>query len=146
VRAALATTGLPLFPDGAPFLFWEQYVNLQGYLFTAMGVAVVLVGALSYLVLWSWVGCLVLTAGLVVCLVETYGFMGIFGIKLSAIPAVSLVSSVRARRPAAAHSVEDVVCVCMCVCMCVCLCLRVHVFGEACMSCASCRATISWRS
>lgn len=86
--------GLPNFPSGIPFLFWEQYLTLRQSLGVAIlcALAAVFVTISVLLVnLWTAVMVTVAVAALVFQLI---GFMGIIGIKLSAIPAVLLVVSV----------------------------------------------------
>ncbi|XP_022105455.1 protein patched homolog 1-like isoform X2 [Acanthaster planci] len=86
--------GLPNYPMGVPFTFWEQYLDLRFYL--ALSLLSVL-GA-SFLVLaillanpWA---ALILVCILGMITTELFGFMGLLGIKLSAIPAVTLIISV----------------------------------------------------
>lgn len=86
--------GLPNFPSGIPFLFWEQYLTLR----QSLGVAILCaLGAVFFIIsvllvnLWTAMMVTVAVAALVFQLI---GFMGITGIKLSAIPAVLLVVSV----------------------------------------------------
>lgn len=86
--------GLPNFPSGIPFLFWEQYMGLRSRLgialLAALGASVAVVGIL---LLNFWAALLVGTslAGVVL---QLLGIMGLCGIKLSAVPAVLLVVSV----------------------------------------------------
>nr|CAD7195037.1 unnamed protein product [Timema douglasi] len=63
--------GLPNYPSGIPFLFWEQYLGLRH-----LWAATLVVGALAAIVL------------------QLLGLMGVLGIKLSAVPAVLLVVAV----------------------------------------------------
>ncbi|XP_020282533.1 protein patched isoform X4 [Pseudomyrmex gracilis] len=86
--------GLPNFPSGIPFLFWEQYMDLRVCLgmalLAALSASVVVVGVLL-LNLWAalLVGCSLATVVL-----QLLGIMGLCDIKLSAVPAVLLVISV----------------------------------------------------
>ncbi|XP_012231499.1 protein patched [Linepithema humile] len=86
--------GLPNFPSGIPFLFWEQYMDLRSWLgfalLTALGVSVVVV---AVLLLNMWAALLV-GISLASVVLQLLGIMGIFGIKLSAVSAVLLVVSV----------------------------------------------------
>lgn len=86
--------GLPNFPSGIPFLFWEQYINLRKSLAMAVGlalVAVFIVISVTLLNVWAALFVISILAGMVV---QLTGIMGILGIKLSAIPAVILIIAV----------------------------------------------------
>nr|WJJ61139.1 Patched [Patiria miniata] len=86
--------GLPNYPMGVPFTFWEQYLDLRFYLALSL---VSVLGA-SFLVMTvtlanPWAA-LILVCVLGMITTELFGFMGLLGIKLSAIPAVTLIISV----------------------------------------------------
>ncbi|XP_072918995.1 protein patched homolog 1 [Hemitrygon akajei] len=82
------------YPNGYPFLFWEQYIGLRHWLLLTVSIVLActfLVCALLLLNPW--------TAGIIVFIlammtVELFGIMGLMGIKLSAIPVVILIASV----------------------------------------------------
>ncbi|XP_076001195.1 protein patched homolog 1 isoform X2 [Genypterus blacodes] len=82
------------YPNGYPFLFWEQYIGLRHWFLLAISVVLActfLVCAMLLLNPW--------TAGIIVFIlammtVELFGIMGLIGIKLSAIPVVILIASV----------------------------------------------------
>ncbi|CAG5128611.1 unnamed protein product, partial [Candidula unifasciata] len=85
--------GLPNFPTGVPFTFYEQYINLRFYL----TLSIVCVLAVTFVVLTvvlmnPWIAFLVVFV-LTMIIVELFGFMGMMGIKLSAVPAVILIMS-----------------------------------------------------
>lgn len=86
--------GLPNFPSGIPFLFWEQYMDLRSYLgialLSALGASVAVVGVLL-LNLWA---ALLVGTSLASVVLQLFGIMGLAGIKLNAVPAVLLVVSV----------------------------------------------------
>ena len=86
--------GLPNFPSGIPFMFWEQYMDLRSCLgialLAALGSSVFVVGILL-LNLWAAILVGISLAGVVL---QLLGIMGLCGIKLSAVPAVLLVVSV----------------------------------------------------
>jgi len=86
--------GLPNFPSGIPFLFWEQYMDLRSCLVIALLIALVAsVIVVGVLLLNMWAAVLVgLSLGAVV--LQLLGIMGLCNIKLSAVPAVLLVVSV----------------------------------------------------
>ncbi|RXG51790.1 Protein patched, partial [Armadillidium vulgare] len=86
--------GLPNFPSGVPFTFWEQYINLRFYLLLAL---VTVLGTVFILLSVSLVN--VWAASLVVLILATLvlqlsGLLGLFGLKLSAAPAIMLIISV----------------------------------------------------
>nr|KAG5702217.1 hypothetical protein BaRGS_033929 [Batillaria attramentaria] len=86
--------GLPNYPSGVPFTFWEQYINLRFFLLLAL----LCVLTTTFLVLTitlmnPWLAA-VLVVVLAMILVELFGFMGLVGIKLSAAPAVILIMTV----------------------------------------------------
>eukprot|EP00063_Salmo_salar_P051682 XP_014026517.1 PREDICTED: protein patched homolog 1 isoform X1 [Salmo salar] len=86
--------GLPSYPNGYPFLFWEQYVGLRHWLLLSISVVLActfLVCALFLLNPWT-AGIIVLVLSLMT--VELFGMMGLIGIKLSAVPVVILIASV----------------------------------------------------
>ncbi|XP_062849076.1 protein patched homolog 1 [Trichomycterus rosablanca] len=86
--------GVPNYPNGYPFLFWEQYIGLRHWFLLAVSIVLActfLVCAILMLNPW--------TAGVIVFIlammtVELFGIMGLIGIKLSAIPVVILIASV----------------------------------------------------
>ncbi|XP_034476659.1 protein patched [Drosophila innubila] len=86
--------GLPNYPSGIPFIFWEQYMTLRSslalILVCALLAALVLV---SLLLLSVWAAVLVIITVLA-SLVQIFGAMTLLGIKLSAIPAVILILGV----------------------------------------------------
>lgn len=90
----LKERGLPNYPSGIPFTYWEQYINLRYYLLLSL---LCILGAifvvLSVILLNLWAST-ILVAVLTLITVELFGFMGLVGIKLSAVPAVVLVVSV----------------------------------------------------
>ena len=86
--------GLPNFPAGVPFTFWEQYVGLRFFLGLALlcvFVAVFLVISVVLMNAWA-AGLVVLVIGLTV--LQLLGVMGLLGLRLSAVPAVILIMSV----------------------------------------------------
>uniref|UniRef100_A0A4W3IA38 Patched 2 n=1 Tax=Callorhinchus milii TaxID=7868 RepID=A0A4W3IA38_CALMI len=86
--------GVLNYPNGYPFLFWEQYIGLRHWFLLSISIVLActfLVCALLLLNPW--------TAGIIVFIlammtVELFGIMGLIGIKLSAIPVVILIASV----------------------------------------------------
>ncbi|XP_056600357.1 protein patched homolog 1 [Triplophysa dalaica] len=86
--------GIKNYPNGYPFLFWEQYIGLRHWFLLSISIVLActfLVCAILLLNPW--------TAGVIVFIlammtVELFGIMGLIGIKLSAIPVVILIASV----------------------------------------------------
>ncbi|KAJ8039814.1 Protein patched-like 1 [Holothuria leucospilota] len=86
--------GLPNYPMGVPFTFWEQYLNLRHYLM--MSLACVLGGTfviITLMLINPWAA-IILVFVLGMLLVQLFGFMGLIGLKLSAIPVATLIISV----------------------------------------------------
>ena len=86
--------GLPNFPAGIPFTFWEQYLKLRFFLFLALAcvlVAIFLVLCVSLMSIWAATVTVFVLAAMVL---ELFGVMGLLGIKLSAAPAVILIMAV----------------------------------------------------
>ncbi|CAH6795737.1 Ptch1 [Phodopus roborovskii] len=86
--------GLSSYPNGYPFLFWEQYISLRHWLLLAISVVLActfLVCAVFLLNPWT-AGIIVMVLALMT--VELFGMMGLIGIKLSAVPVVILIASV----------------------------------------------------
>lgn len=86
--------GLPNYPSGIPFIFWEQYITLRTYLsliiLCALCAAFICVGIL---LLSLWAASLIVFNA-VATLIQLLCIMTLLDIKLSAIPAVILVLSV----------------------------------------------------
>ena len=80
--------GLPNFPTGNPFTFWEQYINLPFWLLIALASILLAIFVATSFLLWSfWVGVVtVVVIGSIV--VQLYGVMEFLGVTLSAVPAV----------------------------------------------------------
>uniref|UniRef100_H3A349 Patched 1 n=1 Tax=Latimeria chalumnae TaxID=7897 RepID=H3A349_LATCH len=86
--------GVPSYPNGYPFLFWEQYIWLRHWLLLSISVVLActfLVCALFLLNPWT---AMIIVLILVLMTMELFGMMGLIGIKLSAVPVVILIASV----------------------------------------------------
>lgn len=94
ICARFEERGLPNFPSGIPFLFWEQYLALRSGLALALVCALAAIFILSSALLLNvWAAFLVvLSMGSVV--LQLLGLMGAVGMQLSAVPAVLLVVAV----------------------------------------------------
>ena len=89
-----AFRGLPNFPHGIPFTFWEQYIGLRFYLLLALASALAAVFLVITVLLASpWAAAVIcfITASIVG---QLFGALGLLGIKLSAVPAVILILGV----------------------------------------------------
>ncbi|XP_064605910.1 protein patched homolog 1-like [Liolophura sinensis] len=86
--------GLPNYPSGIPFTFWEQYLHLRFYLLMALlcilGVTFVVI---CFCLMNPWAAAVVVFV-LSMMVVELFGVMGIIGVRLSAVPAVILIVAV----------------------------------------------------
>ncbi|KAI1900066.1 hypothetical protein AGOR_G00046210 [Albula goreensis] len=86
--------GLPSYPNGYPFLFWEQYVGLRHWLLLSISVVLACTFLVCALFLLNpWTACIIVLV-LSLMTVELFGMMGLIGIKLSAVPVVILIASV----------------------------------------------------
>ncbi|KAF6216434.1 hypothetical protein GE061_000776 [Apolygus lucorum] len=85
---------LPNFPTGIPFLFWEQYMHLRSTLGIAILVALGSVFVVVSILLLNVKTAALIVGMLAVVVLQLIGLMGVFSIKLSAIPAVLLVISI----------------------------------------------------
>ncbi|XP_043941698.1 protein patched homolog 2 [Protopterus annectens] len=89
-----AQKGISSYPNGYPFLFWEQYIGLRHWFLLSVSIVLACTFFVCALLLLNpW------TAGIIVFVlammtVELFGIMGLIGIKLSAIPVVILIASV----------------------------------------------------
>ncbi|KAH8321529.1 hypothetical protein KR074_007690 [Drosophila pseudoananassae] len=86
--------GLPNYPSGIPFMFWEQYMSLRSSL--AMILACVFLAALVLvsLILLSVYAAVIVILSVLASLAQIFGAMTVLGIQLSAIPSVILILSV----------------------------------------------------
>lgn len=86
--------GLPNFPSGIIFSFWEQYINLRFFLMLAViAVLVAEFVVITVVLLNPWAAIIVVVV-MATVVVELFGFMGLVSIKLSAIPAVILILTI----------------------------------------------------
>uniref|UniRef100_A0A914XVY2 SSD domain-containing protein n=1 Tax=Plectus sambesii TaxID=2011161 RepID=A0A914XVY2_9BILA len=89
-----ADAGLPNFPSGLPFTFWEQYLHLTNNLLVAI---LLITGAvflvISLLLLNPWTSSIVVLIVLIM-VVELAGFMGWAGLKLNPVSAVTIITAV----------------------------------------------------
>lgn len=86
--------GLPSYPSGIPFVYWEQYQDLHQYSCVVMVFAFLFLFLISGLFLCNVRAALITLLMSLILVVQTLGFMGFVDIKFSAIPVVLLVSTV----------------------------------------------------
>ncbi|XP_068677045.1 protein patched homolog 1-like isoform X1 [Montipora foliosa] len=86
--------GLPNYPTGMPFTFWEQYIWLGEHLLVALAIVLAASFVVMALILCNVWASVFIVIVLIMITVELYGFMGLTNIKLSAVPAVTLILSV----------------------------------------------------
>ncbi|VDM38310.1 unnamed protein product [Toxocara canis] len=86
--------GLPNFPIGIAFTFWEQYLHLSWHLFLAIcTIAASVFLVISILIFNPWAAFMVMVV-VVSMTIELAGFMGIAGVKLNPVSAVTLITAV----------------------------------------------------
>lgn len=86
--------GLPNFPSGIPFVFWEQYQSLRQNLYLAVFCALGIVFLIVSVVLFNvWAAALVVFGGAAMTM-QLLGTFGLIGIKMSSVPAVLLIVAV----------------------------------------------------
>ena len=94
VCAKFEERGLPNFPSGHPFTYWEAYLDLNLRLLAALACILAAIFVMtSILMINIKIGAIVLVV-LLCYIIQLHGFMGFFGFKLSAIPAVISVVAV----------------------------------------------------
>jgi len=86
--------GVPNYPSGIAFTFWEQYLDLNWNLVKAIGVISIAVFIVVSVMLFSpWAAACILLI-LLMMTVELAGFLGFCKIKLNPVSAVSLITAV----------------------------------------------------
>ena len=86
--------GLPNFPTGIPFTFWEQYINLRMWLLLAIAAILAAAFLMTSIVMMSpWIGGIVVLV-LASIVIQLFGLMEFLGVHLSAVPAVITILAV----------------------------------------------------
>lgn len=89
-----AEEGLPNFPSGIAFTFWEQYLHLSSNLLQAICViALAVLCVISIIIFNPWAASIIMII-LVLMTVELTGFLGLSGIKLNPVSAVTIITAV----------------------------------------------------
>ncbi|XP_017867953.1 PREDICTED: protein patched [Drosophila arizonae] len=86
--------GLPNYPSGIPFIFWEQYMTLRSSLALILACALLAALVLVSLLLLSVSAAILVIVTVLASLAQIFGAMTLLGIKLSAIPAVIVILGV----------------------------------------------------
>lgn len=86
--------GLPNYPSGIPFVYWEQYQDLFQYTAVAIAFILLFLFLICCLFLCNIRSALITVFMTVVLIIQTLGFMGFINIKFSAISVVLLFSSI----------------------------------------------------
>uniref|UniRef100_A0A8C4PWY8 Patched 2 n=2 Tax=Eptatretus burgeri TaxID=7764 RepID=A0A8C4PWY8_EPTBU len=94
VTKAFSAQGLPCYPTGLPFLFWEQYLGLRHWLALAVGLALAAVFFACSVGFASPGTAVLVILVLALTIIELFGSMALLGLRLSAISAVLLVISI----------------------------------------------------
>ncbi|KHN71235.1 Protein patched -like protein 1 [Toxocara canis] len=89
-----ANEGLPNFPSGIAFTFWEQYLHLSSNLLQAICViAFAVFFVISLIICNPWAAGVIMII-LVLMTIELAGFLGLAGIKLNPVSAVTIITAV----------------------------------------------------
>jgi patched 1 protein len=94
VCAKFEERGLPNYPTGIPFLFWEQYLGLRSGLGLALAAALGSVAFTVLILLLNLWGAILVAISLAGCALQSLGLLGLLGIPLSAVTAVLTVLGV----------------------------------------------------
>ncbi|XP_061399904.1 protein patched [Musca vetustissima] len=86
--------GLPNYPSGIPFIFWEQYMTLRSSLAMILSCCIIVAFILVCILLLSMWAAVLVIVSVLASLAQIFGVMAVLGIKLSALPAVILILSV----------------------------------------------------
>ena len=86
--------GVHVFPEGIPFLFWEQYISLRSNFW--QGLTFIFIALIIFIMPFvvNPIASLIIVGIISMIILECFGIMGMLDIKFSAIPAVSLLMSV----------------------------------------------------
>lgn len=89
-----SSRGLPNYPSGIPFLYWAQYFNLDLLIIIALAGSVVVTFLLALIFLQSVPAALLVVLNAIYVFTQLFGAMLLLDVKLSAIAAVVLISSI----------------------------------------------------
>lgn len=86
--------GLPNYPSGIPFLYWAQYFNLDLLILIALAGSLIVTFFLALIFLQSIPAALLVVVNAMFVFAQLFGAMLLLDVKLSAIAAVVLISSI----------------------------------------------------
>ena len=86
--------GVYTYPNGIPFLFWEQYINLRRNVGLACGLILVACFIATLIFLMDPWSAILLVCMLALIATEVFGVTGFLEIKFSAIPGIMIIASV----------------------------------------------------
>lgn len=86
--------GLPNYPSGIPFLYWAQYFNLDLIIIVALAGSIVVTFILALIFLQSFPAAILIVLNAIFVFTQLFGVMLLLDVKLSAIAAVVLISSI----------------------------------------------------
>lgn len=86
--------GLPNYPSGLPFVYWEQYQDLFQYLYGTIGISLLFVFVFGALFLFNFKAAFITLLMSIILIIQMLGFMGFTGIKFSAISVVLLIGTI----------------------------------------------------
>lgn len=86
--------GLPSYPSGLPFVYWEQYQDLRQYLCVSMAFAFLFLFVICAILLCNVRAAFIILFMSAILVCQTLGFMGFVELKVSAITVVLLIGSV----------------------------------------------------
>lgn len=84
---------LPNYPTGIPFLYWAQYFNLDLIIAISLGASILITFFLSLIFLQSIPASILIVVNALFVFLQLFGVMLILDVKLSAIAAIVLISS-----------------------------------------------------
>jgi patched 1 len=85
--------GLPNYPTGIPFLYWAQFFNLDMLIIISLGISITSTFFLSLIFLQSVPAAILIVINALFCFIQLFGIMLMLNVKLSAIAAIVLISS-----------------------------------------------------
>lgn len=94
ISQAFEQLNLPNFPTGIPFIFWDQFFNLDLLMFLAVAVGVTTIFLFTGMVRKDFKLAAIIALPILLTILEVYCFMGFFSIPFNNILAVLLISAI----------------------------------------------------
>lgn len=88
------TQGIPNYPYGVVFTFWEQYLDIRFYLLISLTAALGILFLMITFLLMNPLAAFLVVLILTLSTTGLFGVMGLIGINLSAVPVVILIASI----------------------------------------------------